>query len=186
MRPNSLTLCAALLSVFAASCSDPADPPGRAGATFSISSVSPAVAGKACNTFGSTYRIPPPPQASPTQTALGQTVTDGKNGAEVSCTVHQEGEGFSVMARVALELNSVYVNYTIPSATGTGTGTGMSQSEWGTQESDPAVPCNFVSLQAKPGAAWASFNCPAIFDRQSPNSSYCSLSGVIAVQDCGK
>lgn len=184
MSPNSMGLWAAIVAVLTASCSSPAEPPGRAGASFNISGVSPAKSGKACNTTSTTVDIPPPPQVAPSQTVIGDTVTDGQSGAQVSCTVHQSGSGFQVSATLRLGSDAVSVNYTLPSATGSGQGDATVVTEFGPQESDSTQPCTFTGLQTKPGAAWASFSCPAVFDRSSPDSTYCSLDGFIALQDC--
>jgi hypothetical protein len=157
--------------------------PARAGVTFTVEPVSPAVAGKACNTFGTTARVPAPPQASPTATMIGDWVSDGVDGAEVTCRVAPTSLGFDITASVRYGTAALSLTATTGS-TGMGTGDVTLVGEFGPYASDPASRCTLVGLQIKPRAYWATFECDPVFDPASPDSTYCLADGVVTMQDC--
>src|SRR5689334_9219309 len=87
------TMGVALAAV--AACSSPAEPPAKGGLDLSISAYSPMPVGSACGVAG-VLDLPAPPETTPSDTDIGSAIIDGKDGAEVTCQVHKNGDGFDV------------------------------------------------------------------------------------------
>lgn len=172
----------AALAVFSA-CSSPAEPPAKGGLSLSITAFSPMPVGSACQVSGS-LNLPEAPLTPPSKTDIGDSLVDGDNGAEVTCTVKPDGDAFAVSGSVRLGSNAINTSFTLDS---TGAGTGamtIVRAAYATQSNDSTAPCNFTKIQAQSGAAWTSFSCPVIFDRASKQSTYCTVDGVLTFQNC--
>jgi hypothetical protein len=186
MKANPVGLAAMLgaLAVMSA-CSSPAEPPAKGALSLSITAFSPMPQGSACQVAGS-LTLPEAPLTPPSETVIGDSLVDGDQGAEVSCTVKPDGDGFSVNGSIRLGSSALNTSFTLD-ANGAGTGSmTIVRQAYATQSNDAAMPCTFNKIVAQGGAAWVSFSCPVIYDRSSKASTYCTVDGVLTLQNCKK
>jgi hypothetical protein len=181
MRLYGLGVGATALTVFfAMGCSDTAAPAPRGGLYFHRTTAAPGTvpSGKSCNIPLTAAQIGSTP---PTAQSHGSLVTDGENGAQVSCAVN--GSGTIKFNGQMIKGN---VTFTITGGTVQKAGSGTMQvveydpDALTTLVSPTDTPCN-VHIETPPlgavdGKIWALFDCPALISDDTP-SLYCAASG---------
>jgi len=166
-------------------CGDPVPPPAEAAATVSIGAPISADPGSACTVPPHVTIFGTPPDA----TSAGDTLVDGDGGADVRCTVTEDGT-YSFSGSVKQGVQSFGVNGQV-TAGGTGTGlANMFDSVMAISlQAPPEVPCTFYvnqgSLAVESGAIWAGFSCPK-FANPGQTGIWCQASGYFVFKSCGE
>lgn len=165
MRLSPLCLLTIALATCGLSCSDPVPPTPRGA--WSVSFVQKSAVD--CKQAGHNTLV-----GSVTSNTKTAVVTDGTNGAHVSCTVSDLGNGnFSVSAQESQA--DKFLNIVISSIAATATETAPAPGGIGyasantvkTYTTDDMTPCNFYFVPnsgegVAAGKVWVAFKCPAI------------------------
>jgi hypothetical protein len=168
------------VALAALSCSDPVPPAYKAGVRANITGTGQ------CPTAPVTKEVGEP---GPNKDTIGKggPIFDGEKGVKASCTV-AGGPQFNVATSISGGGISFNMNGSVSSA-GTGTATiGMYAPELAGQFSSPAGGCTVTAVQTsegfqvKPGAMWASFNCPTIVGQLA--TEICRLQGEVVIENC--
>ena len=192
MHLSSRWCVTAILALGALACSDPVPPPAQAAFTAELRSASPPPAGKSCRA-STTFDVPvidPLMQERLNELKRTPRVIDGERGARVRCSVKASGAGFTFSAGISLGARAIEISQGVLGADMKGTAkisvvngeqlsTGLA-SDPGACTID-AFPAPNTSLQAKPGAMWASYNCEQV--NAEPSDS-CKVDGVFVVENC--
>lgn len=164
------------------SCGDPVPPPAEGTVTIDIGTPPAPDAGWNCvNIPVHTTLIG---KAAPDTTSQGDTAIDGKDGAEVECSVKGEGT-FSFSGKLKQGTSTFTVTGTAaPDGTGTGTVSVYDvQTTFPIASSDTAQPCTFTTHQVESGAIWASFACTKMVNRDYIGT-WCGARGTFVLKSC--
>jgi hypothetical protein len=163
------------------SCGDPVPPPAEGTASISIGTPTAPDAGWNCTSIPIHTTVIG--KAAPDTASQGETSIDGKDGADIECSV--TGEGTYSFSGKLKQGTSIFTVSGQASAGGTSTG---SASLYDLQTtfpiaSDPAQPCTFTTHQVEAGAIWASFTCPKVVN---PNQIglWCGARGTFVFKSC--
>jgi hypothetical protein len=197
MNLSSRWCVTAVVALGALGCSDPVPPPAQGAFIASVSSVSPAPAGKMCPSGAAlTYDVPAidpaaiPPQALDADTYLHKII-DGEDSSTVRCTV-KGSSSFTFSGRISLGGKALEVSngtlgadkkgtarVTLTKSSTPGFSNSLSSEPAGCQID--AAPANGNNFQVKPGSMWAHFNCPAVMHEPSD---YCKADGFFVFENC--
>ena len=182
MTLRSTRLCAvALLASGAIGCSPASDDAPKGASHFQIN-------GGGCNVGVSQgYTIPVGSQPT-TVTSQGARVEDGKEGADVSCKVSEDGDGYFLSGTVQQRTRSFTVSGTVdPTADGGYSGFGtviQADSPTSLNLRSPANSCNITVMegqQIKKGYVWGNFDCPSVVHEPNQN---CPAIGSFVFEHC--
>jgi hypothetical protein len=171
-----------LLSLLALSgaCSDPIPAPAKLAARVDVNSGT-------CN--GSVAGIPEGNtnlflSASTDLEGLNYAV-DGKDGAKVSCTVHEDAAN-SYTFKIEYEAGSTYLQFSGKSSNGAGTGTSISYITTRENGTLGSSECSVTVLRqaAGGGAIGFSYDCKNVMAPSFPGAP-CKAVGTIVVDRCG-
>lgn len=185
MDVKTAYLYASLIPLLAAvsACSDPAPPKAKGNMQVQIGFAVNPPENKTCNLqVPAAGNIGEPP---PTATDPGQRVTNGADGARVSCKV-SGSETYSFSGTLGKGANSFGTSGRIEAdGTGTGTVTVRTAGTVNTLSTDPDLDCTFTAVEAASGRIWATYDCPGMINRQSPQT-YCKASGTFVFENCSE
>jgi hypothetical protein len=168
------------VAIAAISCSDPVPPAYKAGVRVNVTSLSGCPASATTRGVGN-----PPPEAAGTA-GKGGPIFDGEEGVKATCSV-KGGPPFNVSTSVSGNFMSFNLTGSLP-ASGPGTATiGVSMPELASKFFSSSA-CTLTAIQTsqgvqvKPGAMWASFNCPMVTGEIA--SEVCRLQGEVVIENC--
>lgn len=186
LRPT-LWMPVAALALLSIGCSDPAPTPAAVGLTLSIHGPNTPVPDTTCAAMGSSAIGNPAPNANPL--GPGTRITDGKSDVDVTCTVKGDST-FAVSARIKQGATTFNISGgTIDKASGTGTFNASLYTPYSANlASESDAPCTFdVSeppLEVTSGNLFARFNCPRLWNRETPTHTACGGDGLVVLEFC--
>lgn len=163
-------------------CSDPVPPAYKAGLRLNVTGTG------ACPTPGDEIGIGSPPPNAQGVAGKGGPIFDREQGVETTCRVAGGGP-FNVSSSISGNGISFSLTGTV-AASGEGSASVSVYAPLlgGTFASPAATPCTLTAVptsagvQVKPGAMWATFNCPTIAGQ--PSTMMCRLQGELVVENC--
>ena len=169
------------IALAAISCSDPVPPAYKAGLRVNITGSGACPTNAATRTIGE-----PGPDAA--GAGKGVPIFDGEKGIKTNCTV-AGGPQFNVATSITGNGITFNLSGSVSSA-GPGTATiGLYTADLAEQFTSAAGACTVSAVQTgpnlfqvKPGAMWATFDCPSI--KGSLATQTCRLQGEVVIENC--
>ena len=172
----------ALGATLALGCSDPVPPASRGAVRINITGSG------ACPTTAATRGIGNPAPNSQGAEGKGGPISDGEQGVSTQCSV-KGGPQFTVGTGIRQGAVAFNLNGSVNGSNGQGTGTISVQTpdlaDLFTSEPNG---CTITAVQTaqgfqvKPGAMWATYNCPMV--KGPLMSQVCRLQGDVVIENC--